>query len=139
MDQISFDAVNDILDLQGDLHVKDFVFCEEYTFGFERLYLPFFFFVRESCASLNAWDLLLPTLDTATFCVGILVVGIRLVEGDATLFFNFVRKNIVKQFPLMTCSLYFLVFQYTIAALPSFGHMWTYTTILLAKSCLVSM
>ena len=77
MDQISSDAVSDILDLQRDLHVNDFAFCEEFSFGFERLYLSFFLFVRESCASLNAWDLLLPTLDTATFCVGVLAVVMR--------------------------------------------------------------
>ena len=40
MDEISLDAV---LDLQRDLHVNDFTLCEEYTFGFERLYLPFLF------------------------------------------------------------------------------------------------
>ena len=38
-----FDATNEILDLQRDLHANDFALCEAYTFGIRTFLFAFLF------------------------------------------------------------------------------------------------
>ena len=38
---IFFDATNEILDLQRDLHPNDFALCEAYTFGIRTFLFAF--------------------------------------------------------------------------------------------------
>ena len=71
------DAVNDILDLQRDLHANNPAPCEEYTFEIRTLLFAFPCFVRESRSLLDAGGLRQPTSDTATFCFCVLLVGMR--------------------------------------------------------------
>ena len=40
--------MNEIFDLQRDVHANDFTLCEENTFGLRTLLCAFFFLVRES-------------------------------------------------------------------------------------------
>ena len=67
--------MNEILELQRDLHANDFAFCEAYTFGIRTFFVCFSLLVRESRPSLNGF--VPPPFDTATFCVGVLAVGMR--------------------------------------------------------------
>ena len=64
------------LDLQRGLHAIDFALCEAYTFGIRTLLFAFLLYVREDRPPLNAEGRLPPSLHTATFCVGVLAVGI---------------------------------------------------------------
>ena len=60
------EAMNEILDLQRDLHANDFSLCEEYAFGTRTFLFSFPFLVKVSRTSLNAGGVP-PTCDTATF------------------------------------------------------------------------
>ena len=64
------------LDPQRGLHAIDFALCEAYTFGIRTLLFAFLLYVREDRPPLNAKGRLPPYVDTATFCVGVLAVGI---------------------------------------------------------------
>ena len=73
------DAMNEILDLQRDLHAIDFAVCEEQTFsGVESFYLLILFLsgrVAHRSMLVVSRHLL---FDTATFCVGVLAVEMRI-------------------------------------------------------------
>ena len=92
-------------------------FVEKTLLGFERIVFAFpFFFVRESRPLLN--------VDTATFSVGVLAVGVRTCVCAWHCWFHWnlqllsqrsdswrqilqLRREEYHEFPLLTCSLYF--------------------------------
>ena len=69
--------MNEIIDPQRDPHANGFALCEEYTFGLGRFYLPLPFGLRESLFA-QCWGSLTASFDTATFCVCVLAVGVRI-------------------------------------------------------------
>ena len=70
-----FDSMNEIFDLQRDLHANDFAPCEAYPLGV-RTFLFALFLLSERVALLSM-DLVPPHFDAATFCVCVLAVGMR--------------------------------------------------------------
>ena len=66
--------MNEILNLQSDLHANDFALYETYTLGIRTLLFASLL-VMESRPLLTARGSLPPSFDTATFCVGVLAVG----------------------------------------------------------------
>ena len=66
------DAMNEVLDLQRDLHAKDFALCEEYTFRNRTLFFAFLF-----SSERVALRSMLPPFDTVTFRVGVVAVRMR--------------------------------------------------------------
>ena len=74
--------MNEILDLQRDLHANDVLLCGEYTFEIRTLFMSLSLLVRKS---LTARGRPPPTYGSATFFVGVLAVEMlfRVTHGTA--------------------------------------------------------